>query len=528
MITLRAFGTYLERSRLDYVLFFVFVFAVLTYIQYSPVIGDPDGFYHAKMAEFLAKGQIVHEMPWLQFTTLAASFTDHHFLYHVLLIPFVIFGKPLLGVKLATVFFSSAFFVVFYALLKRLHLAAPLTYTLLLLGTSSFVFRLSLVKANSVSLIVLMVGIFALFERRPMLLALCGAVYVWLYGGWPVIWVAAAVFCITDAVISRSGVSRSVRSRPHGARSWWALLAALGGGTVLGIVLNPYWPSNLAFYWQQIWQIAILNKGAEVVVGGEWSSLSPKEFGAFFPYQLLAFLPACAMLVVRPSQATRRSWQLFFLAVIAALFAVKSRRYVELAAPLFLLSASSFWRDMFPAGTLVEWWTRGKIIFARGADQLILALVAMLLTFIVLPMGFAQQIIMAHEELSHGVRLTRYAGASAWLRGNTPEGSIVFHSDWDDWPMLFFFNDHNRYLVGLDPTFMYNYSPSLYHRWATLTRDGTDDDPIGFISKELGSQYVVIEKDHTALQKTVSTNVYTHLEYEDSEVWIYKIGTETT
>ena len=163
---------------------------------------------------------------------------------------------------------------------------------------------------------------------------------------------------------------------------------------------------------------------------------------------------------------------------------------------------------MFPAGTLVEWWTRGKIIFARGADQLILALVAMLLTFIVLPMGFAQQIIMAHEELSHGVRLTRYAGASAWLRGNTPEGSIVFHSDWDDWPMLFFFNDHNR--------------------WATLTRDGTDDDPIGFISKELGSQYVVIEKDHTALQKTVSTNVYTHLEYEDSEVWIYKIGTETT
>ena len=530
MTILREFRIYLERSRLEYVLLFVVIFAILTYVQYTSVIGDPDGFYHTKIALFLSQGIVLHAMPWLQFTTLAASFTDHHFLYHVLLVPFVLFGKPLVGVKLATVVFSAAFFTVFYFILRRLQLAAPLTYTLLLLGTSAFLFRLSLVKANAVSLIVLLLVILALLERRALFLGICTALYVWLYGGWPVAWVVAIIFFVTDWFIGWVSLPQSSRIHPHIRRitKTRTLFFALVAGTICGIIINPYWPSNINFYWQQIWQIAILNNGSVSGVGGEWSSLSPAEFAVFFGYPLLALMPAIAMVIVDPVRASRRSWQIFLFALLCALFAVKSRRYVELAAPMLILSASSFWRDMFAHGMLHTWWRRARLLFQRGADQLTIAALALLVTCIFLPnIGFAAQIITAHNELSRGVPLMRYARAGAWLHDNTPAGSIVFHSDWDDWPMLFYFNDHNYYLVGLDPTFMYNYSPTLYKRWATLTRDGTDPDPIGFILDTLHAQYVLIGKDHDKLQKTIGENLYSRLVYEDDDVWIYRIDNGT-
>jgi hypothetical protein len=36
-----------------------------------------------------------------------------------------------------------------------------------------------------------------------------------------------------------------------------------------------------------------------------------------------------------------------------------------------------------------------------------------------------------------------YAEASGWLRAHTPPGSLVFQTDWDDFPHLFFYNREN-------------------------------------------------------------------------------------
>ena len=56
-----------------------------------------------------------------------------------------------------------------------------------------------------------------------------------------------------------------------------------------------------------------------------------------------------------------------------------------------------------------------------------------------------------------------YSNASDWLESNTPEGSRVFQTDWDDFPRLFFYNNHNTYLIGLDPTYMQLYNSGLYN-----------------------------------------------------------------
>ncbi len=63
-----------------------------------------------------------------------------------------------------------------------------------------------------------------------------------------------------------------------------------------------------------------------------------------------------------------------------------------------------------------------------------------------------------------------YADGARWLQDNTPTGSLVFHTDWDDFPRLFFYNSHNVYLAGLDPTYFQLYDAHLYNLWVKITR----------------------------------------------------------
>ena len=77
-------------------------------IQFStPNLPDNDGFYHIKFAWLMRTEGLKPEFPYLPVSILNANdFYDHHFLYHVALIPFT-FGDLLFGAKLAAVTFSA-------------------------------------------------------------------------------------------------------------------------------------------------------------------------------------------------------------------------------------------------------------------------------------------------------------------------------------------------------------------------------------------------------------------------------------
>jgi hypothetical protein len=76
---------------------------------------DPDGFYHAEISALMSRGQLIFaEFPWMQFSTLQTNFTDHHFLYHALLIPFVLIFPPLIGAKIATVILTAGFLTLLF------------------------------------------------------------------------------------------------------------------------------------------------------------------------------------------------------------------------------------------------------------------------------------------------------------------------------------------------------------------------------------------------------------------------------
>ena len=67
---------------------------------------------------------------------------------------------------------------------------------------------------------------------------------------------------------------------------------------------------------------------------------------------------------------------------------------------------------------------------------------------------------------------TTFQDASMWLMEHTEPGERVYQTDWDNFPELFYFNTHNTYIVGLDPTFMYLANPELYLLWRSIGRGG--------------------------------------------------------
>ena len=93
-------------------LLFVLFIALMYLIQFSTknLVGT-DGYYHIKFSSLMRTEGLKPGFPWLPLTILnPGEFADHHFLFHVLLIPFT-FGDLVFGAKLASVLFASFAFL---------------------------------------------------------------------------------------------------------------------------------------------------------------------------------------------------------------------------------------------------------------------------------------------------------------------------------------------------------------------------------------------------------------------------------
>ena len=86
------------------------------------------------------------------------------------------------------------------------------------------------------------------------------------------------------------------------------------------------------------------------------------------------------------------------------------------------------------------------------------------------------------------------SGPANWLKNNTLSGSLVFNAGWDDWPFLFYFNDHNKYLVGLDPIFMYAYDAEKYALWHRIITGQVKQHLASTIINNFNSRYIVVSK----------------------------------
>jgi hypothetical protein len=116
----------------------------------------------------------------------------------------------------------------------------------------------------------------------------------------------------------------------------------------------------------------------------------------------------------------------------------------------------------------------------------------------------------------------RYKKAALWLKTHTP-GSAVFNTDWDDFPELFFFNSDNKYVVGLDPAFLYLYDPVLYRQWIEIGDGSIREDPYPILRNRFKTPYLFTDNEHGGFMKLMDGHPSIRLEYQDAHGRIYAL-----
>ncbi|MCD4761311.1 hypothetical protein K8R42_05475, partial [bacterium] len=462
----------------DYALIFILTLAYYGWLQfnnYSQYIGDPDGFYHAKIALFLREGVLLKSLPWMQFSTLRDNFTDHHLLYHLLLTPFTYWGDPLTGVKIASVFFTASMITVFYWLLKKLNTIWPFAFALMFITLNGLNFRLGLIKANSLSLLLIWLLIYAVHRQKTWLLILLGFLFVWTYGGWPLAMFILLIYIITNKLYNRLHTNRlkifwhkTIHIFKHGKQISrnLALVIYLAAGLALGLIINPYWPHNIYFYYQQIFQIGVVNMGSQFVVGAEWYGTTLFHIISASPHIFIIAALSFLILFFNYNKVRKITLFSFIMTFIFIILNIKSRRYIEYSLPFMLLFTACAISDL---KNIISW-KKTKQYWATTPRYIKIYLSVVLLVFAVVVMPKIYERILNVNMPRHWAMDT-FQPALEWLGENTPENSLVMHNDWDQWPLLFYHNDHNYYFIGLDPTFMYNFDKEKHKSFTDLTTD---------------------------------------------------------
>jgi hypothetical protein len=373
------------------------------------------------------------------------------------------------------VFFAGLAFLSIWWLLNRQKVPLAGLWALGLLAVSeAFIFRMSITRAQSLSLAVLVVGLGLLLEKRYKLLLPLSFFFVWFYNAFPLMLALVGSYVLAVALLER--------------RLEWRPVLYAGLGLALGILINPYFPHNIVFMVRHY--LPKLTETTAISVGSEWYPYDTGQLLDNSLLALLAFVSAILALGLSGRRMDLRTTVSLFLALVFGLMLFQSRRFIEYFPPFALIFAAFAWSPL-----IEEWQRRQPTPDHSPAGWFRRSAVGLLLALILIPgIWFTGQASRASLRSAKPYEL--FEGASAWLRANTPPGARVFQTDWDDFPRLFYYNTHNTYLIGLDPTYMQLYNDRLYDDWVRITR-GQVEQPSSEILERFGARYVISDLKHT-------------------------------
>jgi hypothetical protein len=478
-------------------LFLIFIIAMSAIEFGTPDLPDNDGFYHIKMAWLMRTEGLKPDFPWLPMSILNQDeFYDHHFLFHVALIPFT-FDDLLSGAKWAAVIFAAIAFLSIGFLFKRQHVPYAWLWSLALLGISdAFLYRMSVTRAQSLSLAVLAIAIIWILEGKYKHLAVLSFLYVWMYDAFPLI-LGLAVLHMLAVVI----VERRLELRPF---------IYILGGIILGLLINPYFPQNLIFSYRHM--LPKLTDATAVRVGNEWYPYDTKQLLDNSLPSLVAFASGILALGLSERKMDVRTAFALLTSLIFGLMLFQARRFVEYFPPFSLIFAAFAWTPVLTFASNSSEKPQPRNVFA----------IAVLSIAIAISVGLS--LPAAREAVNKSKPYDLYAGASLWLQQNTPQGSRVFQTDWDDFPRLFFYNTHNTYLAGLDPSYLQLYDPDMYDVWVEIS-NGNVEQPSKLISKAFDAQYVHTDLNHKDFLRMADQDPGLREVYRDGQAVIYEVST---
>ena len=115
-----------------------------------------------------------------------------------------------------------------------------------------------------------------------------------------------------------------------------------------------------------------------------------------------------------------------------------------------------------------------------------------------------------------------YRGGVNWIRANVPKGEMIFNTDWDDFPKLFFYDTDHLYTSGLDPTYLLHENPELSELYKRITL-GDEENPGPIIRNRFGAHYVFTDNEHDAFYGQALDSGWFEEVYADQNCTVLRI-----
>lgn len=525
-------------TRVVYLVFgFIAVAMVMWFLQFRTsaiCCGDWDGYYHIRWSqmlwESLSSGAGLPEFKWLPLTVLnPQDYNDHHFLFHLLQIPFLWFFEPVMAAKVAAVVFSTLAIFSVYWLLYRYNVDHLLVwFAAILTCANMFYYRMNMAKAPPLTIIFTIAGIYFLFERRYVWLLPLMFAFVWTYSLFPLLWIASIIWVIIIAWNER--------------RFEWQPVAYTSAGMVLGNVINPYFPANVGLFWEHFVTKVKIGSDFAVSVGGEWYPYTGMELLTHFPVAMIAMLIGYVLFMPRGGKLPEKAT--FFLMFVTILLAAqfRSKRFAEYFPPFAILFAA-FSIQAFaqrpkhelPEDVLREIEPFLDVDKTVTADTRwnIIKLAAVWTIGIILAISFMLNMVGLQQfgidyggligTIAENDRHDRYQRAAEWARDNIPEGERIFNANWDDFPKLFFHDTRHEYVYGLDPNYLYSANPELYKLLTDIT-SAKQQDAGPVIREKFGANYVFTDaRENVEMVAELLDSGWAEIVYEDADARYIKI-----
>jgi hypothetical protein len=459
------------------VILFLLFAAGLAVVQYgTPALAGNDGYYHMKMGYLIRTQSLTPSFPYLPFTILnQAAYYDHHMLYHAYLALFATTNPALdgglaltQGAKIASIILPALTFVAFWALLHTQRIPYAAWWAIGLLAVSeAFLYRMSMPRAQSAALLLLVLALILLLNGRYRWLLPIGFLFVWAYNAFPLLLVVCGVYVV--AVLMRE------------QRLVWQALVYPAIGIGLGLLINPYFPQNIAFI---LGHLAPKLGESTTRVGNEWSPYETWTLVRNSAGALAAVLVGTLAVGWHKDRLDTRTLMALGLVGVFGLMLFQSRRFVEYFPPFALLFLT------FAAAPVLQEWQAGWLAQRPYRRYLLPIAFTLLLAYPLFVTLRDGRSLMANSKPAN-----EYADAMLWLHHNTPPGSAIFQTDWDDFTRLFFYHTDATYTAGLDPTFMELHDPDLFDTWRRITQ-GDEPEPSAAIRTHFGSDYVFSDLNH--------------------------------
>jgi len=210
--------------------------ALFLYIVFgSAGVFTDDGFYHYRVATLIRTHGLWFDIDSLPYTILGEHGVDHHWLWHLLIVPFTgFFANEFIGLKVTIALLGAIVPLAIFIFTKNFSVPAPwLVTALAMFAIADLPGRYLMLCAQNIAIVLLLSHIIFFVRRNYLACGIMAWLFMLSYHGAVILLPVALIACLLSFFYYQMFDFK--------------ILLATVAGLLLGLIINPWFPETFHY-----------------------------------------------------------------------------------------------------------------------------------------------------------------------------------------------------------------------------------------------------------------------------------------